>query len=215
MKPIIVFGNQDSASTTHYYLTTDSPCQVAAFTVDQDRITGPTHHGLPVVPFEQIQTEFPPDQFDFIFPAGFQISTPYNTNIFRKSRYLLIKSMGYAFVNYISSRALIANNVEIGENVLIYEGTIVQPFVKIGNNNIIRSGVNLGHHCQIHDHCFVSAEVAVGSRTVIEDQTFIGLNSTVLNSIAIGAGSFIGAGVLANSDTKQQSRNLGIARHEH
>jgi sugar O-acyltransferase (sialic acid O-acetyltransferase NeuD family) len=213
MKPVIVFGNQDSASTTHYYLSTDSDRQVVAFTVDQDRITDSTHEGLPVVPFEQIQEQFPPDQFDFIFPAGFQLSNPYNTNIFRRDRYQLIRSMGYQFVNYISSRALVADNVVIGENVLIYEGAIVQPFVEIGNNTIIRSGVNLGHHCMVQDHCFVSAEVTVGSRTRIGPQTFIGLNTTILNSITVAAGSFIGSSTLINRDTQAFSKNLGIPGH--
>jgi sugar O-acyltransferase (sialic acid O-acetyltransferase NeuD family) len=215
MKSVIVFGNQDSASTTQYYLSVDSPYQVVAFTVDQDRITNSTHEGLPVVPFENIQEEFPPNQYNFIFPAGFQLSTPYNTNIFRRSRYELIKSMGYKFINYISSRAMVATNVEIGENVLIYEGAIVQPFVKIGDNTIVRSGVNLGHHCVVKDHCFISAEVTVGSRTRIGSQTFIGLNTTVLNSITIADGSFIGSSTLINRDTQAHSKNLGIPGHEY
>ena len=215
MKPVIVFGNQDSASTTHYYLSADSNYQVAAFTVDQNRITSSAHEGLPVVPFESIQKEFPPGQFDFIFPAGFQISNPYNTNVFRRNRYDLIKSMGYKFINYISSRAMVATNVKIGENVLIYEGTIIQPFVEIGNNTIIRSGVNLGHHCRVQDHCFISAEVTVGSRTTIGSQTFIGLNTTLLNSINISNSSFIGASSLINRDTQQSSKNLGIPGHEY
>ena len=215
MKPVIVFGNQDSASTTHYYLSTDSDRRVVAFVVDQDRITGANHEGLPVVPFERIQEEFPPDQVDFIFPAGFQISNPYNTNVFRQNRYELIKSMGYQFINYISSRALVATNVKIGENVLIYEGSIVQPFVEIGNNTIIRSGVNLGHHCVVQDHCFISAEVTVGSRTTIGSQTFVGLNTTILNSITIANVSFIGSSTLINRDTQAFSKNLGIPGHEY
>ena len=209
MKPVIVFGNQDSASTTHYYLSVDSPYQVVAFTVDQDRITNSSHESLPVIPFEKIQEEFPPDKFDFIFPAGFQISNPYNTNVFRQSRYELIKSMGYKFINYISSRALVATNAKIGENVLIYEGTIVQPFVEIGNNTIVRSGVNLGHHCIVKDHCFISAEVTVGSRTII------GLNTTILNSIDIANKSFIGSSTLINRNTQEFSKNLGIPAHEY
>jgi sugar O-acyltransferase (sialic acid O-acetyltransferase NeuD family) len=215
MNPVIVFGNQDSASTTHYYLSTDSACQVVAFTVDQDRITSSKHEGLPVVPFEQIQKEFPPGQVDFIFPAGFQILNPCNTNVFRRTRYELIKSMGYQFVNYISSRAMVATNVKIGENVLIYEGAIVQPFVEIGNNTIVRSGVNLGHHCVIKDHCFISAEVTVGSRTTIGPQTFIGLNTTILNSITIANGSFIGSSSLINRNTQECSKNLGIPGREY
>jgi len=215
MKDVIVFGNQDSASTTHYYLSVDSPYRVAAFTVDQDRITNSVHETLPVIPFEKIQEEFPPDQFDFIFPAGFQISNPYNTNIFRRTRYELIKSMGYKFINYISSKALVSKNVKIGENVLIYEGSIVQPFVEIGNNTIIRSGVNLGHHCVVKDHCFLSAEVTVGSRTNIGSQTFVGLNTTILNSIDIADGSFIGSSTLINRHTQKYSKNLGIPAYEY
>jgi len=215
MKPVIIFGNQDSASTTHYYLSVDSPYQVAAFTVDQDRITNSSYENLPVVAFENIQEEFPPDQFDFIFPAGFQISNPYNTNVFRQTRYELIKTMGYRFINYISSQAMVATNVNIGENVLIYEGAVVQPFVTIGNNTIVRSGVNLGHHCVVKDHCFISAEVTVGSRTTIGSQTYIGLNTTVLNSIIIADGSFIGSSTLINRNTQEYSKNLGIPGHEY
>jgi sugar O-acyltransferase (sialic acid O-acetyltransferase NeuD family) len=215
MKPVIIFGNQDSASTTHYYLSTDSAYQVVAFTVDQDRITNSAHDDLPVVPFERIQEEFPPDQVDFVFPAGFQLSNPYNTNVFRRARYQLIKDMGYQFVNYISSRAMVADNVIIGENVLIYEGAIVQPFVKIGNNTIIRSGVNLGHHGEVGDHCFIAAEVTVGSRARIGSQTYIGLNTTILNSINIADGSFIGSSTLINRDTQAFSKNLGIPGHEY
>jgi sugar O-acyltransferase (sialic acid O-acetyltransferase NeuD family) len=214
MNPVIIFGNQDSASTTHYYLTTDSPRQVAAFAVDQDRITDLHLAGLPVVPFEQVQELYPPDKYDFIFPAGFQLSNPYNTNVFRRNRYELIRSMGYQFVNYVSSRALVADNVVIGKNVLIYEGAIVQPFVQIGNNTIIRSGVNLGHHSCVGDHCFLSAEVTVGSRANIGAQTFIGLNTTVLNSITIGDSNFIGSSSLINRDTRDGSRTLGIPGHE-
>jgi sugar O-acyltransferase (sialic acid O-acetyltransferase NeuD family) len=215
MNPVIIFGNQDSASTTHYYLTTDSPRQVAAFAVDQDRISNTIHEGLPVVPFEHVQELYPPDQFDFIFPAGFQLSNPYNTNIFRRDRYQLIRALGYQFVNYISSRAHVATNVVIGENVLIYEGAVVQPFVTIGNNTIIRSGVNLGHHSCVQDHCFLSAEVTVGSRAEIGAQTFIGLNTTVLNSVTIGTGSFIGSSTLINRDTQAYSKTLGIPGHEY
>jgi sugar O-acyltransferase (sialic acid O-acetyltransferase NeuD family) len=215
VKPVVVFGNQDSASTTYYYLSTDSDRQVVAFTVDQDRITNSRHDGLPVVPFELIQQEYPPDQVDFLFPAGFQQSNPYNTNIFRRARYEAIKSMGYQFINYISSRAMVADNVKIGDNVLIYEGAIVQPFVEIGNNNIIRSGVNLGHHVWIKDHCFIAAEVTVGSRTCIGSQTYIGLNTTVLNSVNIADGSFIASSTLINRDTQEFSKNLGIPGHEY
>ena len=201
MKPVIIFGNLASASTSKYYLETDSPYQVLAFTVDELHLTASKYEGLNVIPFDKIHKEFPPNEVSFLFPAGYQHDNPRNTNIFRRSRYELIKSLGYEFISYISSKAIVASNAQLGDNVLIYEGAIVQPFVQIGNNTIIRSGVNVGHHCTVGDHSFVSAEVTIGSKTQIGTQVFVGLNSTISNSIKVADSAFIGANSFINRDT--------------
>jgi sugar O-acyltransferase (sialic acid O-acetyltransferase NeuD family) len=211
IKPVVIFGNQDSASTTNYYLKHDSNYEVVGFTVDSNRMTSEIFENLPLIPFEFINSRFPPDEVDFIFPAGFQLNHPLNTNIFRKNRYEIIKNQGYQCINYISSKALVANNAHIGENVLIYEGAIVQPFVSIGDNCIIRSGANIGHHSSIQSHCFISAEVTIGSRTSIGTQAFIGLNTTILNSINVSSNVFIGAGSFINCNIDKNSKVIGIS----
>jgi len=210
MKPLIIFGNLASASTSRYYIQEEGIYEVIAFTVDAVKITAPKHEGLPVVAFEIIQKEFPPNEVNFLFPAGYQLNNPINTNIFRRTRFELIKSMGYGCINYVSRQAMVASNIELGENVLIYEGAIIQPFVKIGDNTIIRSGANIGHHVTIGSHSFIAAEVTIGGQSNIGEGVFIGLNSTISNSIQVADGSFVGANSFINKDTQISSKNIGI-----
>src|SRR5689334_4202995 len=59
---VILFGNGQIASVAYAYLTYDSEHEVVAFTVDRAYRDAPTLFGLPVVPFEEVQDLFPPDQ---------------------------------------------------------------------------------------------------------------------------------------------------------
>ena len=209
-KPVVIFGNMASASTSKYYLDNDSDHAVIGFTVDKENIISPKHEGLDVIPFENILNEYPPQEVSILFPVGYSTHDPRGTNVFRRNRYECIKSMGYEFINYISSKAIVASNVVIGDNVLIYEGAIIQPFVQIGSNVIIRSGSNIGHHCNIGSHTFIASEVTIGGKTNLDSEIFIGLNSTVSNSVNIASGSFIAANSFINQDTQVGSDYRGV-----
>jgi hypothetical protein len=55
MEKVIVFGNGEIASVAHFYLTHDSPYEVAAFTVDREFIKQERFIELPVVPLDKIE----------------------------------------------------------------------------------------------------------------------------------------------------------------
>ena len=59
MQKVVLFGSGQMASMICFYLTHDSPFEVAAFTVDGEYIRDETLLGLPVVPFEDIKRAVP------------------------------------------------------------------------------------------------------------------------------------------------------------
>ena len=65
--------------------------------------------------------------------------------------------MGYSLVSYVSSKAILWPNVEIGENCFVMEGSIIQPFARIGDDVTIGPGNRIGHHSVIGDHCFLAS----------------------------------------------------------
>ena len=196
MKKVIIFGTNKPASVNHYYLTHDSDYQVAAFTIDKEYLKEESLHDLPILPFESIETIYPPDEYLMALPLGFK-----KLNKFRMEKYCQAKSKGYKFVNYVSSKATVPKELSIGENCFIYESCIVGPFARIGNNVILNPGCHIGHHSTIGDHCFVSSHAVVLGEVTIGPFCILGGNSTVVDRVSVGAECIIGAGVTITKNT--------------
>jgi len=204
VKEVVVFGNQRSASLARYCLTEDSPYKVIAHTVDKLYCDDAYFDGLPLIPFEELNIELPPTSVFLINPMGYQ-----KINSVRKERYEQAKIKGYGFINYISSRASIWPDLNVGDNTLIYEHATIQPFARIGDNVIIRSGAHISHHCRIESHTFISAEVTLGGGVTVGEQAFLGLGAIIRNDVKIAPRCFIGAGAVVTKDTEEGCSYIG------
>ena len=195
-RPVVVFGNLRSASLAAYCLANDSAHTVAGFTVDAAYATAPQFDGLPLARFEALEAQFPPADYRLLIPLGYQ-----QINGVRRARYEQAKQRGYSFASYVSSRASVWPDLTVGDNVLVYEGAVIQPFARIGNNCIIRSGAHISHHCQVADHAFVGVGVAMGGDTQVGEQAFVGVGAVLRDRIRIAERSFIAAGAVVLRDT--------------
>lgn len=203
-KRVVVFGAGNIAQLAHYYFSSDSEYEVAAFTVDRDYIEKHEFCGLPVVAFEDVTNVYPPGEYQFFVALSYS-----KLNLVRKEKYLAAKEKGYTIVSFISSRATILNGGLIGENCFILENNTIQPFVTIGDNVTLWSGNHIGHHSTIHDNTFISSHVVVSGGVEIGEQCFIGVNSTLRDHIKIGNRCVIGAGVLLLSDAEADGVYMG------
>ncbi|RCK40974.1 acetyltransferase [Thalassospira profundimaris] len=193
-KKLVIFGSGQIAEVAHYFFSSDSEYEVVAFCVDAQFKTQDTLQGLPIVTFEDIQKNYPQDEF-FIF-----IAMSYNkVNVLRKERYQTFKEMGYKFASYISTNA-ICSTEDIGEHCFILEQNNIQPYAKIGKNVVLWSGNHIGHHSIVEDHCFISSHNVISGGVLIGERTFIGVNSTLRDNITVGKGAVIGAGALVLED---------------
>ena len=198
MEKIILFGLGDLASLAHQFFTYDSPHEVVAFTVDREYMNTSEFFGLPVVPYEEVESIYSPQEYKLFVFASFR-----SMNSFREKKYLQGKSKGYQFVNYISSKAMIWPNLVIGENCCIMQANMLDPFVEIGNDVVLWSGNHIGHHTVIKDHCFITSMVSIGGRSTVEPYCFLGMNSTIRDQTTVATRTLVGAGVTLLRDTKE------------
>jgi sugar O-acyltransferase (sialic acid O-acetyltransferase NeuD family) len=205
MNKVVIFGIGDFSSLAWYALTHDSDHEVAAFTADGEYIDKKSHHGLPVVAFEALTETCPPGEFSLLVPLG-----PRRVNALRTERYLMAKSLGYRFVSYVSTRALIWPDLQVGENCMIYEGVIIQPFARIGDNCILRSGCNISHHADVADHVFISAGALVAGGARIGEGCYLGLGAIVRDNITVASHCMLGAGAVVVADTEENGLYVGI-----
>jgi len=185
MAKVVIFGNRDTAELACHYLQNDSPHEVVAFTVDANYRTEDSFQDLPLVPFEELESAYPPDGFACFVPM-----TAQRMNQARREIYERVKGKGYECVSYISSRATVLTEA-IGENCLVLENNVIQPRVEIGDNVMLWSGNHVGHHSRIASHNFLSSHVVVSGHCVIDPHCYFGVNSTLRDALHVAEGTFL------------------------
>jgi sugar O-acyltransferase (sialic acid O-acetyltransferase NeuD family) len=201
---IVLFGTGQVAELAHFYLSHDSPHDVVGFTVDEAHLDASSMMGLPVVPFENLEHRFPPDEHSMLVSIGRA-----RMNLLRQSRYRAAKDRGYRCISYVSSQATISPDVRVGENSLILENTVVQPFATLGDDVVIWSGCHVGHHSAVGDHCFLSPHVTVSSEVRIGNRCFLGAGATISDGVSIAEECSIGAGSLIMRATHAREVYVG------
>lgn len=197
MKKVIIFGLGDISEIAHYYLTQDDKYDVVAFCVDSEFKNVDVFKDLPVVAFDEIEKSYAVNEYCMFIPLSYT-----KVNQFRKQKFEEAKSKGYKFISYISEKATIAENAQIGENCFIFEDNTIQPFVTIDDNCILWSGNHIGHHSIIKANCFIASHVVISGGVIVGENTFIGVNATLRDHIKIGKSNVIGAGALILGDTE-------------
>jgi sugar O-acyltransferase (sialic acid O-acetyltransferase NeuD family) len=196
MANIVIFGAGDIAKLARHYFETDSPHRVIAFTVDAAYRKSDTFEGLPLVPFEQVDTVYPPALCQMFVAVSYT-----GMNGIRARKYAEARARGYTLASYISSRCTNLAQEPPGDNCFILEDNTIQPFVRIGSNVTLWSGNHIGHDSVIEDHVFISSHVVVSGHVRIGAYSFLGVNATLRNGITIAPRTLIGAGAVIMADT--------------
>lgn len=206
MSNVVIFGIQDFASLAHFYLREDSPHKVIAFTVTREYMPSEaTFEGLPVVPFEDLETIYPPNEYAFFAPMSNR-----KMNRLRESIYMQAKEKGYPFISYVSSRATVFSNVRIGKNCFILEDNTIQPFVSIGDNVVLWSGNHIGHHSVIKDHVLFTSQVVLSGHCVVEPYCFFGVNATLRDGLHFAEGTLVAMGACVTKNTEAWGVYTGV-----
>ena len=201
---IVIIGEGETAELAYEYFTHDSEYEVVAFAVERAFAKKTDLFGLPVVHFEDIEQLYPAQEYSAFVAISYT-----QLNRVRARLYQETKRKGYQMVSYISSRAFVWHNVEVGENCMIMENNVVQYAVRVGNNVVMWSGNHVGHQTVIHDHVFVSSHVVISGYCEIGENCFLGVNSCLANNISIGKDCLIGMGAVVNKSTEERKVYVG------
>jgi sugar O-acyltransferase (sialic acid O-acetyltransferase NeuD family) len=199
-RQIIVFGIGEIAELADFYFTHDSEFEVAGFTVDGAFLTQPEFLGRPVLPFERIGEEFPPERYQLFVAVGYV-----GLNAVRAEKVKAARAKGYRLVSYLSSRATVFPGFDLRENCFILEDNTIQPFASVGANVTLWSGNIIGHHSIIEDDVFLSSQIVVAGGVRIGQGSFVGANVTIRDHVAIGKKCVLGAGALVLKDQPDSS----------
>jgi sugar O-acyltransferase (sialic acid O-acetyltransferase NeuD family) len=193
---IVVFGAGKIADVFHTLVAAHSELSIAGFTCDRAYVTAPEVHGLPLVPFEEIETRFPPAAFGMFVAIGY-----HELNSVRAARCAQARDKGYRLVSLVSPRAHVPPNCSIGANCCVMDGAALQPYARLGDDVFVWNGAVVGHHATVGDHCWIASNCTISSTATIEPLCFLGVNAAIGHGVTVGARSIVGASTVITHST--------------
>ena len=111
----------------------------------------------------------------------------------------------------IEPGAFIREQVEIGSNVVIMMGAIINIGAVIGDGTMIDMGAVLGGRATVGKNCHIGAgavlagviEPASATPVIVEDDVLIGANAVVIEGVHIGKNSVVAAGAVVVEDVPE------------
>ena len=196
MKPLILFGAGKIAEVLLYFFRNHSDREVVALTADEKYMTGDALYDLPLVSFENIDEEYPPESHDMFIALGYQ-----ELNALRATKLKEAKSKGYSLASYIHPKSGIPNDCLYGENCFVMNNVMIHPKVTLGDNVFVWSGAMIGHHSNIGDNCWLTSCANISGVVSVGQNCFFAVNATVGHGITIGKECFFGANSLVTKCT--------------
>jgi sugar O-acyltransferase (sialic acid O-acetyltransferase NeuD family) len=194
-KTVVLFGAGFIAKVVRHYLEHESDLRVVATTVDREHVESGPGLGVPIVPFDEVAQQYPPERHGFFVAVGYR-----GMNGVRAERCEQARSLGYELLTHVSPRASTWPDLAIGHNCLVMDNVLIEPWARIGDGCVLWSGSHIGHGAQLGNHCWVAAQATLSGLARVGDRTFLGTGSIVRDGIAVGDRCLIGAGAVITSD---------------
>jgi sugar O-acyltransferase (sialic acid O-acetyltransferase NeuD family) len=201
---LVIIGDGETAELAYDYFTGDSAFDVVGFSAERAFKKNDTLLGLPVVAFEEMQRFFDPHSHTAFVAVSYTQLNRLRQRLFKEA-----KAKGYTLCTYISPKAFIARNVQVGENCFILENVTIQRGATIGDNVTIWSGTAIGHRSVVGNGCFLASHTAVSGFCSIGENCFLGVNCCTVGNVKIAADCVVGAGAVVVKDAAESGVYVG------
>ena len=174
--------------------------QLLGFVDDNPSLLGRERLGVKVLGLIAQATEFEPEA----------VIVGIGDNVTRARVYQQLKARGATFGTAIHPRAVIADNVEMGEGSVVFANAVINTGSIVGPNVIVNTGATIDHHARIGAHVHITPGVHLGGTVTVEEGAFLGIGSSVIPNRTIGAWSTVGAGAVVNHDVPPNTTVVGV-----
>lgn len=202
--PVLIWGASGQAEVVTDILDLSDKYEIEAY-VDDVNIDKNSRHFLGKPLLSSVA------EIENIFTTGIHHAIVALGNLeARKKLVDILSNIGFEFINAIHRTAIIGSRVNMGVNIVIKPGVIIDPSVKIGNHSYLGSGVTVGHHTKIGKFVNVTGGSRIAGHVSIGDEVFIGTGASVKDRVTVGDRSIIGVGSVVISNIPADSIAKGV-----
>ena len=204
-RPLVLFGISRFAELACALFRHDSDYDVVAFTVDRAYASVDRFCDAPVIPFEELSRRHPPGAAELFVAVGHHQVNAQRAEVFGR-----VREAGYRLARFVSPRADVFPDLQVGENSMVMDRAGIQPDVRIGDDTIVWSHTHIGFGCRVGDHCWMVCPI-LGEAVSVGDRAFLGINATIAPGVRIAERTVVGAGALITRHTQPDEVYRGVA----
>ena len=128
---------------------------------------------------DEIQKDYDSGNFDeLIVGVGYQ-HMGFRRSIFEKYKGEI------PFANLIHPNAIVEDDVELGEGVVLYTAAVIDSGCEIGDNVLLNAGATIAHDTIVGDHSFLSPRAALAGFITVGHSSVLGINCTVIDNLEL------------------------------
>lgn len=131
----------------------------------------------------------------------------------REKTFKRIKAIGFEFPAVISPAAIINEDVEIGEGVVVLDRAVVNCGARIERGCIINTGAIVEHDAHIGEYTHIASGAVIGGAVRVGKRSFIGSGAAVIQCRKIADDCTVGAGGVVIRDIIKKGVYVGNPAH--
>jgi len=120
----------------------------------------------------------------------------------------IVKDKTLSLVSAIHPQSIISPKAKLGQGVYVGPGVIINPGARIGDNSVIWSGSIIEHDNLIGKNVFITPGVKIAGYARLGENAFIGMGATI-DKVNIGANVTVGASSLVLNNVSANQYVLG------
>ena len=123
---------------------------------------------------------------------------------------LMERFQGRRFPVLVHPRAVVAEDVILGEGTAVMAGAVINPGARLGRGVIVNTCSSVDHDCIVDDFVHVSVGAHLSGTVSVGKRTWIACGVCVRNNIRICADCMIGAGAAVVKDILEPGTYVGV-----
>lgn len=149
--------------------------------------------------------EFSPNEVVLVNGLGSVGPTSKRQAVFEK-----FSKRGYKFATIIHPRAVVAEDVLVGEGAQIMAGALVQTGVNLGQNVVINTGAIVDHDSVVGDHAHIAPGAVLSGGVKVGAGAHIGTGAVAIQNVSLGERAVVGAGSVVVNDIPSGVTAFGV-----
>jgi UDP-perosamine 4-acetyltransferase len=128
------------------------------------------------------------------------VALSFHSQVRRKIFLRLKEALDVEIQTLVDPRAIVSDEVEIGEGCFIEAGATIGPGTRIGDGAILDLGVTVCHDCFIGPHCHLAPGCTLSGIVKLEENVLVGVGAAVNSTVTIGPNVIISPGSAVMND---------------